>query len=82
MNEVEALKVGERMYERHTVGTGDKVSEEDFVKYLSVSNKALEKKIASKPFEGGMYYCCDCMFPLRKVIFEYCPSCGRKIDWS
>lgn len=51
--------------------------------------EALEKQIGKKPiddsyFYGDIYICpiCSCKVEKFGDIFNYCCSCGQKIDWS
>lgn len=54
--------------------------------------EAREKQVASKPYtesdgfadseEVWDYFCYDCNFDFEEYQPEYCPKCGKKIDWS
>lgn len=57
--------------------------------------QALEKQIAEKPnYEGDGYYngepvydtwicpCCEEKYEVDYDVYDYCPNCGQKLDWS
>lgn len=63
---------------------------------VDMAIKALEKQVAKKPsFEGDGYDpdgnlvydtwicpCCEKHYEVDHEEYDYCPSCGQKIDWS
>ncbi len=63
---------------------------------VDMAIKALEKQVAKKPsFEGDGYDpdgnlvydtwicpCCEKHYEVDYEEYDYCPSCGQKIDWS
>lgn len=64
--------------------------------YIKLAIKALEKQVAKKPsFEGDGYdpdgnlvydtwICpsCEKHYEVDYEEYDYCPSCGQRIDWS
>ena len=64
----------------------DYLTEEGYHKIIEINGANLkaivEKQIAKKPLEGGMFHCSVCMFPLKRELDKYCRDCGQKIDWS
>lgn len=63
---------------------------------VDMAIKALEKQVAKKPsFEGDGYDhdgnlvydtwicpCCEKHYEVDYEEYDYCPSCGQRIDWS
>lgn len=63
---------------------------------VDMAIKALEKQVAKKPsFEGDGYDpdgnlvydtwicpCCEKHYEVDCEEYDYCPSCGQRIDWS
>ena len=56
---------------------------------LDMAIQALEKQVAIKPdklvnvFGENEYNCKECENEIyRSIFYNYCPSCGKKIDWS
>lgn len=83
------------MIRRHSGEDVPKVSEEVFLYTLSKAYEVLEKQIPKNPYIWGdgyyngelildMYDCpnCEKSYETECDKYDYCPSCGQKIDWS
>lgn len=51
---------------------------------LDVAMDALEKQVPMRVIEGrfaGLYDCPKCEGAIESRGYQYCPSCGQKLDW-
>lgn len=80
-NEIKCIKMASRC-DRDCARCELVKEEEPLLNSFGVAIRALERRIAKKPLEGGIYHCSHCMFPLKKGIYKYCPDCGQKVDWG
>lgn len=51
---------------------------------LKIALAALEKQVPMKVIEGrfaGLYDCPKCAGAIESRGYQYCPSCGQKLDW-
>ena len=62
------------------------------LKSMKAAVDALERMIPTQPYmesdgfadgsEVWEYYCPMCNYAFEENVFNYCPRCGQKIDWS
>ena len=70
--------------EHYNYGISHDIFSEPVTSYARLAVDALERQVPIKPttFGRDIFDCAFCGRVLKKFSHNYCPKCGRKIDWD
>ena len=70
--------------EHYNYGISHDIFSEPVTSYARLAVDALERQVPIKPttFGRNLFDCAFCGRVLKKFSHNYCPKCGRKIDWD
>ena len=70
--------------EHYNYGISHDIFSEPVTSYARLAVDALERQVPIKPttFGRNLFDCAFCGRSLKKFSHNYCPKCGRKIDWD
>ena len=70
--------------EHYNYGISHDIFREPVTSYARLAVDALERQVQIKPttFGRNLFDCAFCGRSLKKFSHNYCPKCGRKIDWD
>ena len=70
--------------EHYNYGISHDIFSEPVTSYARLAVDALERQVPIKPttFGRDLFDCAFCGRVLKKFSHNYCPKCGRKIDWD
>ena len=70
--------------EHYNYGISHDIFSEPVTSYARLAVDALERQVPTKPttFGRDLFDCAFCGRVLKRFSHNYCPKCGRKIDWD
>ena len=71
--------------EHYNYGIRNDIFREPVTSYARLAVDALERQVPTKPattLGRNFFDCAFCGRVLEKFYHNYCPKCGRKIDWD
>ena len=92
MTEQEAVGLGKNLYGNITNNANNIIKTKDFIEFVNMAIKALEKQIPKKPIPSyginntiNSYKCPTCdnnYLGGGEYRYDCCEDCGQKLDWS
>ena len=70
--------------DHYNYGISHDIFSEPVTSYARLAVDALERQVPIKPttFGRNLFDCAFCGRGLKEFSHNYCPKCGRKIDWD
>ena len=74
----------QKAIEHYRYGVSHDIFSEPVTTYAKLAIDALERQVPQQPTRYGkdLWDCAFCGRVLRRYSHNYCPKCGRKIDWE